>query len=36
MRKVPAKYVDGAYVFTASVAAGEGKDAPTMMYELAK
>ena len=36
MRKVPAKYVDGAYVFTVSVAAGEGKDAPTMMYELAK
>jgi len=36
LRKVPAKYVDGAYVFTASVAAGEGNDAPTMMYELAK
>ena len=36
LRKVPTKYADGAYVFTASVAAGEGKDAPTMMYELAK
>ena len=35
LRKVPAKYVDGAYVFTAEVKAGEGKSAPTMMYELA-
>ena len=36
LRKVPAKYANGAYVFTVSVVAGEGKDAPTMMYELAK
>ena len=36
LRKVPAKYANGSYAFTVSVAAGEGKDAPTMMYELAK
>lgn len=35
LRKVPAKYIDGAYIFTAEVKAGEGKSAPTMMYELA-
>ena len=35
LRKVSAKYIDGAYVFTAEVKAGEGKSAPTMMYELA-
>jgi len=36
LREVPAKYADGAYVFTAKVAAGDGKDAPTMAYELGK
>lgn len=36
LRKVPAKYIDGAYIFTAEVKAGEGKSAPTMMYELTK
>ena len=34
LREVPAKYADGAYVFTAKIAKGEGADAPTMMYEL--
>ena len=34
LREVKATYADGAYTFTAKVAAGEGKDAPTMMYEL--
>ena len=36
LRKIPATYTDGAYVFTAKVAAGEGTNRPTMMYELAK
>ena len=36
LRQVPARYIDGAYVFTAKVAAGEGKNAPTMMYEIAR
>ena len=36
LRRVPSKYVDGAYRFVAKVAAGEGANAPTMMYELAK
>ena len=35
LRKVPATYEDGAYRFTARVAAGEGANAPTMVYELA-
>ena len=35
LREVKASYVDGAYVFTAEVAPGEGANAPTMMYELA-
>ena len=36
LRQVPARYIDGAYVFTAKVAAGEGRNSPTMMYELAR
>lgn len=35
LRKVPATHEDGAYVFTARVAPGEGENQPTMMYELA-
>ena len=35
LRKVPATYSAGAYSFTVKVAAGEGDNAPTMMYELA-
>lgn len=35
LRKVPATYANGAYTFTAAVVKGEGKDAPTMIYELA-
>ena len=35
LRQVPAVYSEGAYRFTAKVAAGEGANAPTMMYELA-
>ncbi len=35
LRQVPATYSEGAYRFTAKVAAGEGANAPTMMYELA-
>ena len=35
LRKVPATYEDGAYRFTARIAAGEGANAPTMVYELA-
>ena len=36
LREVSATYADGAYRFTVKVAAGVGKDAPTMAYELAK
>ena len=35
LRQVPAKYENGAYRFTAKIAAGEGANAPTMVYELA-
>ena len=35
LREVPATYGDGAYRFTARIAAGEGANAPTMVYELA-
>ena len=35
LRPVPAVYSKGAYRFTARIAAGEGADAPTMVYELA-
>ena len=35
LRQVPATYSEGAYRFTAKVAAREGANAPTMMYELA-
>ena len=35
LRQIQATYADGAYSFTARIAAGEGADAPTMMYELA-
>ena len=34
LREVPATYADGAYSFTAKIAAGEGADAPVMMYEI--
>ena len=34
LRTVPATYDNGAYSFTAAVAAGEGANAPTMMYEI--
>ena len=34
LRAVPASYDNGAYSFTAAVAAGEGANAPTMMYEI--
>ncbi len=34
LRTVKSAYADGRYAFTAKVAAGEGADAPTMMYEL--
>ena len=36
LRAVPATYENGAYAFTAAVAAGEGANTPTMMYELSK
>lgn len=36
MREIPAEYNDGTYLFTVSVAPGEGKRAPTMMYEIAE
>ena len=35
LREVPATYEEGAYRFTARIAAGEGANAPTMVYELA-
>ena len=35
LREVPATYEAGAYRFTARIAAGEGANAPTMIYELA-
>jgi hypothetical protein len=35
LREVKTAYANGAYSFTAEVAAGEGANAPTMMYELA-
>ena len=35
LREIPATYEGGAYRFTARIAAGEGADAPTMVYELA-
>ena len=35
LRQIPAVYEGGVYRFTAKVAAGEGANAPTMMYELA-
>ena len=36
LREVKSSYADGAYVFTAEVAPGEGANAPTMIYELAR
>ena len=36
LRKIPADYKDEAYVFTVAVAAGEGEQQPTMMYEIAR
>ncbi|MBQ6103872.1 MAG: hypothetical protein IJL06_09395 [Kiritimatiellae bacterium] len=36
LREVPATYENGVYRFTARIAAGEGADAPTMVYELAE
>lgn len=36
LREVKSSYVDGAYVFTAKVAPGEGANAPTMIYELGR
>ena len=36
LREVPSKYAQGVYRFTAEIKAGEGKNVPTMMYELAK
>ena len=35
LREIPATYAEGAYHFTARIAAGEGANAPTMAYELA-
>ena len=35
LHQVPATYEGGVYRFTAKVAAGEGANAPTMVYELA-
>ena len=35
LREIPAAYEGGAYRFTARIAAGEGADAPAMVYELA-
>ena len=35
LREVPATYEDGTYRFTACIAAGEGANAPTMVYEIA-
>ncbi len=35
LREIPAAYEGGAYRFTARIAAGEGANAPTMVYELA-
>ena len=35
LRQIPAVYEGGVYRFTAKVAAGEGANAPTMVYELA-
>ena len=35
LRQIPAVYEGGVYRFTAKIAAGEGANAPTMMYELA-
>lgn len=34
LRRIPADYTGGAYVFKAEVAPGEGAGAPTMMYEI--
>ncbi len=34
LREVKTRYANGAYTFTAKIAAGEGAHAPTMMYEL--
>ena len=34
IRAVPATYENGAYRFTARIAAGERENAPTMAYEL--
>lgn len=36
LRKIPARYADGSYAFTVRVAAGDGVNQPTMLYELAK
>ena len=36
LREIPATYEDGVYRFTVRIAAGEGADAPTMIYELAE
>jgi len=35
LREVKSAYSNGAYAFTVAVAAGDGADSPTMMYELA-
>ena len=35
LRQVPATYEGGVYHFTVRIAAGEGANAPTMVYELA-
>jgi hypothetical protein len=35
LRRRSATYSEGAYRFTAKVAAGEGANAQTMVYELA-
>ena len=34
LREVPSVYADGAYRFSARIVAGEGADAPTMVYVL--
>ncbi len=36
LRRIPAVYENGKYSFTVSVAAGDGANAPTMLYEIAR
>ena len=36
LREVPATYANGAYTFMVRIAAGEGANAPTMAYEMAR